>query len=68
MSRTGRGSSAGRAGPIRAAGCVAGALAVFAVTTACSSTPPPPPTAPAAPFPAPVSAALQQQLTDAVTR
>ncbi len=52
-------------------GCVAEALAILAVSTACSSTPPPPSPPmpiPAAPFPATVSAALQQQLTDAVTR
>ena len=70
MRRPGLGSSTGRAGPRRATGCVAGALALLAVTAACSSnTPaPPPPTAPVAPFPAPVPATLQQQLTDAVTR
>lgn len=71
MRRPGLGSNTGRAGPRRATGCVAGALAVLAVTAACSSNtpaPPPPPTAPVAPFPAPVPATLQQQLTDAVTR
>ena len=71
MRRPGLGSKTGRAGPRRATGCVAGALAVLAVTAACSSNtpaPPPPPTAPVAPFPAPVPATLQQQLTDAVTR
>ncbi len=75
MRRPGLGSNMGRAGPIRAAGCVAGALAVLVVTAACSSAPshpatpgstmavtPPPPAATTT-----AADALQQQLTEAVT-
>ncbi len=75
MRRPGLGSNTGRAGPIRTTGCVAGALAVLAVTAACSSAPshpatpgstmavtPPPPAATTT-----AADALQQQLTEAVT-
>jgi len=75
MQRPGLGSNTGRAGPIRATGCVAGALAVLAVTAACSSAPshPATPGSTMAVTPPPPAAtitaadALQQQLTEAVT-
>jgi len=75
MRRPGLGSNTGRAGPIRAIGCVAGVLAVLVGTAACSSAPshpatpgstmavtPPPPAATTT-----AADALQQQLTEAVT-
>ena len=75
MRRPGLGSNAGRAGPIRATGWVAGALAVLVVTAACSSAPshPSTPGSTMAVTPPPPAAtitaadALQQQLTEAVT-
>ena len=77
MRRQRLGSNTGSAGPIRATGCVAGALAVLAVTAACSSAPSHPategstmpltPPPPAATTTTTAADALQQQLTEAVT-